>query len=294
MAHVVRAAGAGHICWNPSSVISPRKGRRVLMHFATRLMVSSGRILPALLAGLLLAAAAPAARGAVVTWGAATSISGDLDVSTAGTLVGAFNVGNTGVSSTTVNTVNFQSFAVPNGTLGPVTVGNFTLASGGGAFGSTNIFAGGGTPFSTLSSNYQTLLAADVQANGTPSITLTMSALSVGAQYQFQWWSNISISDTRLTTAAAGGSVTLSSNTTGGGQSGLGQYALGTFTANALPQAITFTGFAGDPAFLNGFQLRQLAPAGGGGSVPLPPAVWSGLIAVAGMAGFAMRRWVVA
>jgi hypothetical protein len=38
-----------------------------------------------------------APHAAIITWGAATNISGDPDVSTNGTLVGAFNIGAPGV-----------------------------------------------------------------------------------------------------------------------------------------------------------------------------------------------------
>ena len=66
---------------------------------------------------------------ALITWGSATTISGDTDVSTSGTLVGAFNIGGTGVPSTTVNGVTFQSFAVGSTTGG--TVANFALSGSG-------------------------------------------------------------------------------------------------------------------------------------------------------------------
>ena len=103
---------------------------------------------------------ATSSHAAVVTWGAAQNITGDSDVSAAGSLVGAFNVGSTSpapVSSTLVNTVLFQSFAVPNNGGGSVTVGNFTLAPiGGGALISDNTAGGVGVaPFTILSANYR-------------------------------------------------------------------------------------------------------------------------------------------
>ena len=62
--------------------------------------------------------------------------------------------------------------------------------------------------------------------------TLTMSGLTAGHQYQFEWWNNTS-TGTLLTdtTAVAGNSVTLLSNTTFS-VGGLGQFAVGTFTAD--------------------------------------------------------------
>jgi PEP-CTERM motif len=206
---------------------------------------------------------------ATITWGAPTNINpaggaaSDLDVSTAGTLVGAFNFGDTGVSSALVNTVAFQSFAVPNATTSPVTLGNFTLSPGPGVtlFTSNTNGGFGAAPFNTLSTNYQALLAPFVVAsngNGPKEMTLTMSGLTEGAGYQFEWWSNTSQNLPFLTTATAGGAVTLSPNTASL-NGGLGQYAIGTFTADATTtQAVTFTSPANP--FLNGFQLRQLAP----------------------------------
>ena len=246
-----------------------------------------------ILAASILGFTAISSHAAVVTWGAAQNITGDSDVSTAGSLVGAFNVGSTSpapVSSTLVNTVLFQSFAVPNNGGGPVTVGNFTLApDGGGAIISNNTAGGAGVgPFTTLSSNYRTLLAAVVQsASATPSLTLTMSGLSVGSQYQFEWWSNNSGAPNGfLTTATAGGAVTLSSETAFG-PGGLGQFALGTFTANASAQAITFSG----AGFLNGFQLRQIPAAS---AVPEPGSALAGLLALgvclSGLAGRSRRQ----
>ena len=51
------------------------------------------------------------ARAGPITWGSATNISGDTDVVTTGTLVGALNPGPFGVPNTTVNGVTFQAAA---------------------------------------------------------------------------------------------------------------------------------------------------------------------------------------
>ena len=49
----------------------------------------------------------------VVTWGTATGITGDSDVSTNGTLIYAYNLGASGVTSTTVNGVTFDAWTIP-------------------------------------------------------------------------------------------------------------------------------------------------------------------------------------
>jgi hypothetical protein len=64
-----------------------------------------------------------------VTWGTPTTISGDSDVDTVGTLVYAFNFGS-GTTATTqaINGVMFQPFAIDNNALSSTaTVGNVTL-----------------------------------------------------------------------------------------------------------------------------------------------------------------------
>jgi len=89
-------------------------------------------------------------------------------------------------------------------------------------------------------------------------VTLTISGLMVGGQYQFQFWSNLSSQMFGYQITATGGnnSVTLSSNTASA-VGGLGQFVIGSFTADAVTQNITFLG-DGDGGFLNAFQLRQV------------------------------------
>lgn len=92
-------------------------------------------------------------------------------------------------------------------------------------------------------------------------MTLLARNLTVGTPYAFQWWVNESeASDfTRTTTATSGGSgVTLDHNVQNG-SGGIGQFAVGTFVADATTQQITFQGAgagANPITLLNGFQLR--------------------------------------
>jgi hypothetical protein len=245
-------------------------------------------------AGLLSILMTCRAGAASVTWGPAQTISADTDVSTAGTSVAAFNVGTSGTAATTVNGVTFQPFIV---SAVPTSVGNFTLASGT-SFSGTNSLAGSGNaPFNNLSAAYQALLAAAVEPLSIPATyTLTMSSLTVGTQYQFQWWTDLSNGgNTTTTTASAGNSVTLSQNTTAA-TGGVGQFAIGTFTADAATEVITFAVNSGGNALgqFNAFQLRALPAVGGGGSAPLPAARWPGLgsLAAIAVAAGALRRRV--
>ena len=231
-----------------------------------------------ILAGALLGLTAITSHAAVVTWGAATAISGDSNVSTAGTLVGAFNLGNTGVGNTTVNGVTFTGLAFAMGTT--VTSGNFSFFSSGG-YPSSNSLGSGSAPFSLLSAPYQALLSSAERSGVGQPVTLTISGLTIGNAYQFEWWTNDSSGNASVpTTATAGNSVTLNSTTTPGIPGGVGQFALGTFTADASTQVIAFSG---DLASINGLQLRQTA------AVPEPGTALAGM-ALVGLCGTLRRR----
>lgn len=206
---------------------------------------------------ILIATAAllsPVAQSATVTWSAPQQITGDSDVSTTGTLIGAFNAGAPGVTSTTVNGVDFQSFATTGGN---GSSGNF-MTVGSGFVGQTNTATSANTPYSALSAAYRSLLASYATPFG-GTIAMTISGLIIGAQYQFQFWSNESSGSFGYQiTASAGNSVTLRGNT-GSAPGGLGQWVIGSFTADAVTQMITFAG-DGDGGELNGFQLRNVTP----------------------------------
>jgi PEP-CTERM motif len=211
---------------------------------------------------------------ASIIWGAPTGISGDTDVSTTGTLAGAFNIGGPGVATTTVNGVTFTGLAV-SGT--SVTSGNFNLSIPTG-FSNSNTFGSASAPFSGLSAPYQALLSSGA-GDDTTSFTLTMSALGIGQAYQFQWWCNISVLTTNFTTTAtAGTAVTLGTNPSAT-DGGLGQFATGIFVADAPTEVITFS--ATTNSVLDGFQLRV---------VPVPePSTWA-MLAIGGASILAFRR----
>src|SRR5262249_27015303 len=60
-----------------------------------------------------------------ITWGSPQNISGDTDVDTTGSLVGAFNTGAAGVANTTINGVPFLGLALSGNS---VTSGNFNFS----------------------------------------------------------------------------------------------------------------------------------------------------------------------
>ncbi len=202
-------------------------------------------------AALTLAGTSPAA---IVTWGPATGVSGDSDVSTNGTLVGALNLGDTGVGSTTVNGVTFTGLGL-NGN--NATSGNFTFSTAG-SFISANDVSKSSAPFNVLTASYQLLLSSIGGTLSAPTalvpFALTMSGLTVGESYEFQWWSTDTAIQGFFSTATAGNSVTLDSNPTDL-DGGLGQFAIGIFVADAATQTILFSG--ADLAALNAIQLRS-------------------------------------
>lgn len=246
---------------------------------------------PAIVAALLtIGALAAPADAALINWGTPTQISGDSDVSTAGTLVGAYNVSDLVVSavagSTTVNGVTFAPLPIPTGP-GTVTDANFSL-SGSFLFGN-DTFGSNVAPFSNLSAPYRVLLSSgggDFGANG--SFTLTISGLTTNSLYQFQWWANVSAPGFVFgdTTATAGNAVTVDWNTTNA-IGGLGQFVIGTFTADGPTQVITFS--ASKDAVINGFQLRDLSALEPVATLPEPGTALAGAMLI-GLLGLRRRR----
>jgi hypothetical protein len=246
------------------------------------------RLLAAAVTIALALVAAATSKAATITWGAAQNITGDTNVSTNGTLVDAFNIGPGGTPTTVVNGVNFASFAYPTASLTSFTQGNYKVEVSASFLGSANTFGSGSPPFSSLSAPYQTLLSTGGGASIGANYTLTMSGLTVGQTYEFQWWSNNSTATADGTTATAGNAVTLDSNLTNLG-GGTGQFAIGSFIADNAAQQIVFTRVgAGGVSTVNGFQLRQLG-AGPGTAVPEPGSALVGLM-VLGLCGTRLGR----
>lgn len=225
---------------------------------------------------------------AVITWNAPQNITGDSDVSTFGTLVGAANLGDVGVAATTVNGVTFNPLGVPKPS---------TIASSGVFQITAPVMAGGNglvspaAPFATLSPEYQTLLGSAVGGPQGATITLTLSGLAAGRSYQFQWWTSLvfAYGDTQYppVTGTAGNSVDLLLNTTNA-DGGTGQFAIGTFIADGATQEIVFS--SQYLPVINAMQLRDLSSSDPGPvGVPLPAAAWAALALLAPASAWARR-----
>lgn len=196
------------------------------------------------------------AEGSVITWGSPTNISGDTNVSTSGTLVAAFNMNG---PAATVNGVTFASWTFTSNTTS-TTLGNFTFSESSHILAYSGLGAGS-PPFSNLSSGYQSLLSTAISSDDNNTLTLTMSGLTVGHQYVFEFWvngSNTAGTDNFRTTATAPNSVSLDDNTTNA-IGGTGQFVIGTFTCGDPTEVISFTGTDTTQApTVNAFQLRDI------------------------------------
>ena len=220
-----------------------------------------------ILVAALAVAASTSAHAALppIVWGSPQTVSGDSDVSTTGSLVYAFTFGGTSApSSATVNGVTFSPFTVPGGIVTSATVGSVTISESPGTLFAYNTFGSASAPFSTLSSSYQTLLGSGAYADLPANITVTLGGLTSGQQYQVQWWTNNSANLSPIygggftnTTATAVNAVTLDANTTNT-VGGVGQYAIGTFTALGTTQPFILSEPSGFNPLINALQVRMV------------------------------------
>ena len=240
--------------------------------------------------GLLAPGSAQAAINYIpVTWGAATTVSGDLDILTTGSLVYAYNFGDTAVTSQTVNGVTFAAGGINSGSASAI-VGSVNLFESPGLLVPVTSLGSGSAPYNSLSASYQSLLSTGISASIPPTISVFLTGLTVGQQYSLQLWTSDS-SGTRVTaTRVAGGTfgaitVDLDANTTDVA-GGLGQYVIGTFTASSVQHKFSLAGLNGGMPLIDALQLRTYAPA----AVPLPGTLALLLAALPLLAGLAGRR----
>ena len=133
-------------------------------------------------------------------------------------------------------------------------------------------FATGALPVGGgVSQAYSTLLRNnDYNSAAGSTVTLTLNGLTTGYHYELQVWFNDSSAGQGTLTVKSAGSmdpwVLLKANTSGAAN-GKGQFALGTFTADAASQVVTFKGSVN--GMIQAYQLRRV-PA------PLAAVAWDG------------------
>jgi hypothetical protein len=182
---------------------------------------------------------------APISWGPAMPITGNADVSTSGTLIYAYAAGNT--ASPTVNGVSFADWS---GAGNAVTGGGSPVTFNSSGFGST------AAPFTSLSSSYQSLLAAGA-TNSTGTLTVNLTNLTSGTQYEVQVWANDASAGNASSETVDGQSTLFYSAGALAGQPG--SYALGTFVANGPAQIVTLNPVVTTTnAQINALQVRSV------------------------------------
>jgi hypothetical protein len=238
-----------------------------------------------------------------INWAAPQKITGDSDVSLNGVLVRALNATPTNTTlaiNVTLNGVTFVAarkngsglYVAPGGdTFQPTDTSSVGPTSGG-----FQAFGQGGAPFSTLSAACSNLLCTAYWNDGTDigntwaataGYYWTLNNLTVGKTYELQVWvndsrlSNLGQENPGLYTSVMdtnGNSVNLEHNVDNI-LGGVGQYVIGTFTADAASQALKLIGgntvgadTSGSTAtsLLNAYQLRDIT------AVPASQPVFTG------------------
>lgn len=186
-----------------------------------------------------------------VTWGSAHNIQSDSDVSISGTLVYAYAWN--GGSNVTVNSVPFKASRNTNGSGD----GNGTFN----CYSNQVYYPHSNPPFSNLSANYKGIVSGFDNYGGSSNVTL--NHLTPGSSYAVQVWINDSYYGgvySEYISGGGGSPVTLQFQTVNG-DGGLGQWAIGTFTASSSTETLTFTssGCLG----ISALQVRQTSSGGG-------------------------------
>ena len=170
---------------------------------------------------------------AVITWGSATGLSADTDVSTLGSLFLA--------EAVNANTINGVSFG------GIGSSGNLTLS------GSANQYAA--VPAQPGLSGAYSNFTQGVTWDPSDLYTITIDNLTVGQDYLVQIWTANGWSDAQEIVTyddGNGSTVALAANP--------GHFTIGTFTADATSQSFTETTAnpGDDNPFFNGVQIRAI------------------------------------
>ena len=216
-----------------------------------------------------------------ITWGPATTIAGDTDVDTTGTLLYAYHFGWSPVANSTVNGVTFQGVSLSSSATSTYSFGGNSI---------TEITPGYTIhpfdfrpltgPSGNLSPGYQGLVGMLASSDSAGTLRLTLAGLTPGNQYEFQWWSSFpgtggppyanTWDQIQAQASGIGNAVVLNANVSGT-YGGLGQYAIGTFTAVGSAEVIELDNLSANASayqwgpVINALQMRDLSV-----SVPEP------------------------
>jgi hypothetical protein len=189
------------------------------------------------------------ASAATITWDESTlaTITADSDVSTNGTSVWAYNLGDGATVTETVNGVDFMGSNASKGTDSANLIHTMTSATGSAYFKNA-------APLNALSANYQDILESGVYGGEIPSL-ITLTNLIVDTEYEIQLWLNDSrgVNGSNKVVTIEGTATTLDLNSTDA-DGGVGQFIKGIFTADATSQS-----FGLSFNQLNAIQLRALS-----------------------------------
>ena len=182
-----------------------------------------------------------------VTWQNPVTISGPSDVTTQGTYFGSWAPSDGNANTLPVNAVTFhQPSDLPFFTEGP------TFDSGYSSYNSPG----------TSDANYNALLqSADYSNSGQPA-SFSWSGMTPGHLYLVQLWVHDGRNSTanQRTETITGGANTSASLAYGSGDSGPGQYIIGTFVANSSRGQTLILSSPNGPPQINLFQVRDITP----------------------------------
>jgi len=220
-----------------------------------------------------------------ITWGVVTDTTAASDISTAGSLVKAFNSGG---ASTTVNGVTFAQFA----TAGDDIYDSFD-AQFPGLVGTNNVF----DDQANLGVLDPLLSTANFLAPvGGGSTIIKLLGLTTGSQYDLQYFFTdqrgsifslpagcVGCNDREVTLTSGSNSVTLEADPGNASTAPFGQFVIGSFIADNSFQEFIVSG--PEVRQVNAWQLRT-------SEVPVPAAVWLFGTALVGFVGLSRRRKV--
>ena len=226
--------------------------------------------------GFATSIALSATADAQITWGGNT-MANDSDVLTVGNQAYAYDWAN---SNVTVNGVSFTGTASSAAAGANVGLSGFSANT-------TSAYTSTASPFAALSAAYRSILVGGDYANGVTAVTITLNNLTIGDEYAVQFWvedprGGSESTRTETVTSVGGNTIKLYYEVQGyytAAAGGVGQYAIGTFTAAATTQIFTITGNASTQ--LNALQVRDVTgtgytPPGVPPAPPLAAGTWNG------------------